>query len=322
MTKRYTLVLSAVAMGVALSLTTSSAIAADDFPSQPIEVVTHASAGGGTDTTARMALIRARRELGVDAFVTTKTGGGGSVAMSYVSDKPADGHTVMAITPTHLFTMARGKAPIGIDDIVGVVRTTDDPIVVMVRGDSEFATIEDLIAAGKERSLKWGGTQVGGVDHIAAMSFANATGVKVAYVPFGGGGEFLTALLGGDIEVAGFNVTETTDQIDAGDLRPLATMAEERASFLPDTPTLPEKGFDVVFSTVRGFVVMRDTPADRIAALEAGFLKAMGHQTYQNYLTGSGLDSSSIANAEVWDRQIRRMYSSAEATMRELGLIQ
>ena len=267
-----------------------------------------------------MALIRARRELKTDAFVATKKGGGGAVAMSYVKDKPADGHTLMAITPTHLFTMARGKAPIGIDDIVGVVRTTDDPIIVMVRGDSAFKTIEDLIAAGKNRPLKWGGTQVGGVDHIAAMTFAKQTGVKVAYVPFDGGGEFLTALLGGDIEVAGFNVTETKDQIEAGDLRGLATMAETRVSALPDTPTLPELGYKVVFSTVRGIVALKDVPAERIATLEAGFLKALNHQTYQTYLTGSGLDASSIAGAEAWDRQIRQMYASAEETMRELGL--
>ncbi|MEM7523452.1 MAG: tripartite tricarboxylate transporter substrate binding protein [Pseudomonadota bacterium] len=317
---RYTRTLALAVVGTTLAIGSSDA-AAQDFPSQPIEVVTHASAGGGTDTTARMALIRARRELKADAFVATKKGGGGSVAMSYVKDKPADGHTLLAITPTHLFTMARGKAPIGIDDIVGVVRTTDDPIVVMVRGDSKFKTIEDLIAAGKDRPLKWGGTQVGGVDHIAAMAFGKATGSKIAYVPFDGGGEFLTALLGGDIEVAGFNVTETKDQIEAGDVRPLAAMADNPITALPDTPTLPSKGYDVIFSTVRGFVALKDTPADRLQTLEAGMLKALNHQTFQTYLTGSGLDASSVAGQEAWDRQIRKMYTSAEATMRELGLI-
>ena len=191
-----------------------------------------------------------------------------------------------------------------------------------MRGDSEYKTIEDLIAAGEERPLKWGGTQVGGVDHIAAMAFGKATGAEIAYVPFDGGGEFLTALLGGDIEVAGFNVTETKDQIDAGDVRPLAAMSETPIAALPDTPTLPSKGHDVIFSTVRGIVAMKGTPEDRIAALEAGFLKALNHKTFQTYLTGSGLDSSSVAGQEAWDRQIRAMYSSAESTMRELGLIQ
>ena len=183
------------------------------------------------------------------------------------------------------------------------------------------AIYEDLIAAGKDRPLKWGGTQVGGVDHIAAMAFGKATGSKIAYVPFDGGGEFLTALLGGDIEVAGFNVTETKDQIEAGDVRPLAAMADSPITALPDTPPLPSKGYDVIFSTVRGFVALKDTPADRLQTLEAGMLKALNHQTFQTYLTGSGLDASSVAGQEAWDRQIRKMYTSAEATMRELGLI-
>ena len=80
---------------------------ADDFPSKPIEVVTHAGLGGGTDTTARMLLIRTRKNLKNNAYITPKKGDGGNKAMSYVKSKPRDGHTVLAITPTHLFRMAR-----------------------------------------------------------------------------------------------------------------------------------------------------------------------------------------------------------------------
>jgi len=138
--KSMTLAATTLAMTLGLAV-------ADEFPSQPVEVVTHASAGGGTDTTARTMLIRARRELGVDAFVQIKKGGGGTVAMSYVSGKPADGHTVMAITPTHLITMARGRAPLGIDEITGVVRSTDDPIILVVANSAGINSFEDLKGA-------------------------------------------------------------------------------------------------------------------------------------------------------------------------------
>lgn len=295
--------------------------AAEDFPSQAIEVVTHASAGGGTDTTARTMLIRARKELGTDAFVQIKKGGGGTVAMSYASNKPADGHTVMAITPTHLITMARGRAPIGIDDIKGVVRSTDDPIIIVVNKETGFSSLDDLVAASSQSPIKWGGTQAGGIDHIAAMTFASKSGAKVAYVPFDGGGAMITNLMGGNLQAAGLNYGEAVDGIDSGDFVPLAIMAKERLAVLPDTPTLGELGIDGVnFSTVRGVVVMADTPQDRIDYLEKGLMASMQHGTYQAYLSGIGLDTTSVTGAEVWDAQIREMYDNIYTTLEELGL--
>ena len=302
---------------------TAGLAAAEEFPSQPVEVVTHASAGGGTDTTARTMLIRARRELGVDAFVQIKKGGGGTVAMSYVAGKPADGHTVMAITPTHLITMARGRAPIEIDEIKGVVRSTDDPIILVVARSAGINSFEDLKGAAELAPIKWGGTQAGGIDHIAAMTFSKNSGVKVAYVPFDGGGAMVTNLMGGNIQAAGLNYGEAVDGIESGDFIPLAVMSNQRLSALPDTPTLAELGIEGVnFSTVRGIVVMADTPEERVAALEEKLLKAMEHGTYQAYLEGIGLDPSSIGNSEDWDGQIRDMYASIYETLGELGLRQ
>ena len=151
-------ILHKAAVAACTLMLTTGMVAADDYHSQPIEVVTHASAGGGTDTTARTLLIRARRELKADAFVQIKKGGGGTVAMSYAAGKSADGHRLMAITPTHLITMARGRAPTGIDDVKGVVRSTDDPIIVVINKQSGIASLEDLKAAAEQASIKWGGT--------------------------------------------------------------------------------------------------------------------------------------------------------------------
>ncbi|MGB0696907.1 MAG: Bug family tripartite tricarboxylate transporter substrate binding protein [Rhodospirillaceae bacterium] len=295
--------------------------AQDAFPSQPIEVVTHASAGGGTDTTARTMLIRARKSLNADAFVQIKKGGGGAVAMSYANGKAPDGHTVMAITPTHLITMARGRAPIGIDDVRGVVRSTDDPIIVVAQKSTGFETIQDLIDASQEKSVKYGGTQAGGIDHIAAMTFASVSGAKIGYVPFDGGGAMITNLMGGNIQAAGLNYGEAVDGIEAGEFVPLAVMSKKRLGALPDTPTMEEAGFEGVnFSTVRGVIVLKDVPDDRVKILEEGLLKSMNHGTYQAYLSGIGLDNSSIAGSEEWDAQIREMYANIDKTLTDLGL--
>ncbi|MDA7984018.1 MAG: tripartite tricarboxylate transporter substrate binding protein [Alphaproteobacteria bacterium] len=307
---------------LAAALLLASGVAhAQEFPSQPIEVVTHASAGGGTDATARTMLIRARRTLENEAFVNGKTGGAGVVAMSYVSGKPADGHTLMAITPTHLTSIARGKAPIGINDIKGVVRSTDDPIVIVTHKDTGITSLDSLRAESEKSPVKWGGTQAGGVDHIAQIVFSRQSGIDVSYVPFDGGGAIVTNLMGGNLQAAGLNYGEARDQIEAGDFIPIAIMARERLGILPDTPTLEELGVSGVnFSTVRGIVVMSDTPDERVAVLEEGLLKAMKHSTYQNYLAGIGLDPGSVAGSEVWDAQIREMYANIEQVLTELGL--
>jgi tripartite-type tricarboxylate transporter receptor subunit TctC len=100
-----------------------TAMAAEEkFPSKPIDVVIHAKYGGGTDTTARMMMIRTRRVLGVDMRVIAKRGGSGAKAHHFAANRPRDGYTLVALTQTHFYTIARGKSSITIDDLVGVAR--------------------------------------------------------------------------------------------------------------------------------------------------------------------------------------------------------
>lgn len=300
----------------------SQAAAQESFPSKPIDVVTHASPGGGTDTTARTMIVGASEALGVDMAVVPKVGGGGLVAMSYVSTQPRDGHTLMGITPTHLFAIARGQGPLKIDDLVGVARATDDPIVVMVRSGGEIETLDELLALGRRRPIKWGTTQIGGVDHVAGAVLARVAGTELSVVPFGGGGEVVTNLMGGNVDAAGLNLTEGLDQIRRGDFLALAVMADRRMEAIQDVPTTLELGYDVQFSTVRGYVVLEGTPEERIRVLERGLLKGMEHPSYRRYLTGAGLDPASVGGREVWDAQLARLYRQAREAMIELGIVQ
>ena len=296
--------------------------AQDDFPSGPIDIVTHASPGGGTDTTARTILTGAREALGTDVAVIPRTGGGGIVAMSYVANRPRDGHTVMAITPTHLFAIARGQGPLTIDDLVPVARATDDPLVITVLSDSGIDDIEDLIALGRDRPIKWGSTQVGSIDHVAGAVFAQVAGTELSVVPFAGGGEIVTNLMGGSIDAAALNLTEALQQIERGEFRALAVMAGERIAVLPDTPTTLELGYDATFSTVRGYVVLSGTAEDRVEILERGLLAGMNHPSYLAYLDGAGLRRSAVAGREAWGAQLEQLYGDARQAMIDLGIIQ
>jgi tripartite-type tricarboxylate transporter receptor subunit TctC len=253
--------------------------------------------------------------------LVNKRGGAGAISLNYLKSRPRDGHTLMTTTPTHLFTMARGRSTIGIDDLVGIARAADDPQIIMVHSDSPYQTIEELIGASKIKGLKWGITQIGSIDHVTAYTFSRKTGIRLDVVPFRGGGDVLTNLLGRNVQVVLLNLGEAEIQIQSGQVRPLLVLAKERMKRLPDVPTSIEKGIDAVFSVIRGFVVLKGVPQGRVERLEQSILAAMGGAEYQEHLRASGLDSGSIADRKEWEAQFRKLYRDGLESLRELGFV-
>lgn len=299
-----------------------AAVAQEKFPSKPIEVVIHSKYGGGTDVTARMMMIRTRRGLGVDMSVVSKRGGSGAKAHQYAMTKPKDGYTVLALTQSHLYTIARGKSPLKIDDIVGIARAMDDPTFVTVAADSPYKTLADLVKASKSKPLNWGVAQIGGTEHIGLAQLAKAAGMKFKVVPFGSGAQMVQALMSGAIDATLPNVSEAGSQVKDGTFRALAVMAEKRLGDYPDVPSTYESGLKVKTSTTRGYWVLKGTPPDRIEALSKAMVKAMKHEVFVNYLKSSGLTpEDSIAGHEVWDKQIKEEYAKAYQALKDLDLL-
>ncbi|MEK9723095.1 MAG: tripartite tricarboxylate transporter substrate binding protein [Rhodospirillaceae bacterium] len=287
-----------------------------------IEVVIHSSYGGGTDVTARMMMIRSRRELGVDMSVSAKRGGSGAKAQAYVLSKPADGCTLMALTQTHLYTMARGKSEMKIDDIVGIARAMDDPTFVVTSSKGPYKSLEDLIAASKKGPLNWGVAQIGGTEHIGLANLAKAAGFTFKVVPFGSGAQMVQALLSGAIDATLPNVSEAGNQVNDGSFLALAVMAEKRLADYPNVPTTFEKGFKVKTSTTRGYAVKAGTPQDKIDWLSKALTKAMSHEVFVNYLGSAGLKpEDSVAGTSVWDKQLKEEYKTAYDSLKELDLL-
>ena len=315
-------VLLAGAAAAAVGLSGLAAQAAEDFPSKSIEVVIHSKYGGGTDTTARMMMIRSRRILDVDMSVVSKRGGAGAKAHQYALGKERDGYTILALTQSHLYTIARGKSPLTIDDVVGAARAMDDPTFITVRGDSPYKTLDDIVRVSKEKALNWGVAQIGGTEHIGLAAFAKEAGIKFKVVPFGSGAQMIQALMSGAIEATLPNVSEAGSQISDGVLRPVAVMAEKRLADYPDVPSTYELGYEAKTSTTRGYWVLKGTPQDRIDILSKALVKAMKHETFANYLRSAGLDpETSVAGHEVWNKQIKEEYEKAVRALKDLDLL-
>jgi putative tricarboxylic transport membrane protein len=314
---------TAVGVGAAVAMALTAGIAAAaDYPSKTIEVVTHAGAGGGTDVTTRMMMLRARRELKENMVVVSKKGGGGAVAMDYYLKVPADGHTILTFTIGHAATVAKGKTKMTLADIRPIARGTDDPQILMVRC-GVYDSAEAFVAAQKKAAISYGTTHLGNIDDVSAFMFTKKGNMKTPkIVPFDGGGELATQLVAGAVDAAVLNLAEAGSQIDAGDVCPIVVLADKRMSGLPNVSTAKEMGIDVSFSTVRGFVVHKDTPDDVAKKIEEALMKSMNHTVYQGFLTSVGLDSTSVADSEVWGKQISTMVVDMESALKELGFIQ
>jgi putative tricarboxylic transport membrane protein len=312
--------LAGITGGLALAVA-GVAQAQDDFPSETIEMVSHAAPGGGTDVTARLVLEGAKPELGVDMVMVYKEGGAARASHEYVMSRPADGHTLIALTQTHLYTIARGRSPMSIDDMIGVARAMDDSSLIVVGPDSEIEDYEGLIAASKESPLPWGVAQVGGTEHIGLARWAEAAGIEYRVVPFGSGGEMLTALRSGAVEATIANVSEGLSLVQEGEVRAIAILDEERIDDLPDVPTSFEKGHEVKVTTTRGYAVLADTPPEVVKALEEALLAGMQTEEFQEYLRNSGLDpEDSIGGSEEWDKQLKEEFAQSKEVIERLGL--
>lgn len=312
-------------LAAAVMTQATPALAQDDkFPSKAFGVVTHAGPGGGTDITTRMMMVMGRTELGQELAVVSKPGGSGVAAMQYVASQPKDGYTILTVTQSHIFNILQEKVPLKIDDIVGVARATLDPMVVAVRTDSPLKNLADMFAASKAKQggLKWGTTFVGATDHVALHNFMKvAGGVPYVVVPFRGGGDIVTNLVGGNIEVALINYAEGEAQFKSNQIRAIAVLDEKRIEALKDTPTSHEQGVKSSQATVRGFAVLKGTPEDRVKKLEEGMLKAMQHSIYQGYLAQSGMPASSVAGGAEWDKMLRQIHDESRTALTELGIL-
>jgi tripartite-type tricarboxylate transporter receptor subunit TctC len=298
--------------------------AQEAFPSRTLNVVTHAGPGGGTDITTRMMMLRGRSVFDQDMVVVSRRGGSGASALMYTDSQPRDGYTFMTITPSHIFQILQKTVPITIDQMAGIARATDDPTVIAVPANSEINSLQDVInaSAAAEGGLKWGTTFAGGIDHVNIHNLAKrADGIPYTIVPFQGGGDIVTSLVGGNVDAAIVNFAEGESQFSAGDLKAVAVLAEDRIAAIGDVPTAAEQGLDFSASTVRGFAALSGVPAERMQILEEGLIEAMSHSVYQTYLASSGMSARSVVGQDAWNAHIERIYVESETALRELGLI-
>jgi tripartite-type tricarboxylate transporter receptor subunit TctC len=260
----------ATLIGAAAGLALAVPAAAQDFPERAIEYIIPFNPGGESDITARMQEPLMEEALGVSVNVRHQPGGGGAVAWAeFQGNAEPDGHEIIGINLPHIVGQPIQRADAGYTtegfDIITWFHFT--PHVLVVRADSQFGSLEDLVAFAKEnpQSLTVGGSGTFSGNHLETLRMEQLTEADVTYIPFTGTGPLPAAILGGHV---GAVISNSTLGVQMGDdVRVLAVAAEERLDVLPDTPTFRELGYDIVGGTYRGVAAPKGTPPERIEML-------------------------------------------------------
>lgn len=286
--------------------TGASGGSADWKPSKPIEYVAPAGTGGGWDTLARTSarVLDEAKIVDKPLRVVNKPGGGGAIGWSYIAQSPADPHKLFVTSPPILLVPLAGKSQQTYDDFTPIARLNTEPLAYVVKASSPFKTFGDLASKLKSdpKSVSIaGGSGPGSLDHVGlagAVKAAGADASKVKYVPFDGGGEALTALLGGHAEAAVAGASEVTGLVKSGDVRVLAVSTKERSAILPDAPTLSESGVNYVFDIWRGVMGPKDLSKAQIAYYENAYKKMVENDSWKKESEKLGWTNAYLGSEE------------------------
>ena len=262
------------------------------YPERAIEINVPFGVGGGSDTAARAVAEGLKPLLKVSLVITNMPGGGATKGMLYVSQQPADGYSLLAVTTSHLIDSVKPKTRSELlRDFDPLMRIQWDTSAVSISGDSKFKTLADLVEWGKKnpKMLKFAGTTPGGWAEIQTVAFFKKVGVDVTFIPFDSGAEIKAAIMGGHVTGAVEELAETLPLIEAGKLKSLAVIMEKRHPALPNVPCSAELGIDYTHGLMRAWAVKKGTPPDRFKYLHDVVKKSLDAPIYKKFVQDNHL---------------------------------
>lgn len=229
---------------------TPPAHAAAPYPARPITLVVPFTAGGITDSTARLVARRLGEELRQSVVVENKPGAGGTIGSKHVAMSAPDGYTLLLGTiATHVINPLVYKDTMAFDpnrDLTAVHGVMGLSLVIVASPDPALTSLDTVIAQAKANpgTLTYGSTGVGTASQLAGELLQNVTHTSLVHIPYKGSAPVIAGLLGHDLNLAFDYASSTVPHIKSGKLRALAVTGAARLPALPDTPTLKELGYD------------------------------------------------------------------------------
>ena len=312
--------LAALAAAGALPLSAQAATA--------IKMMLPANPGGGWDTTGR-ALGKALQDAGVASSVTydNKGGAAGAIGLAqFVNGSKGDPNAMMVMGAVMLGGIITGKPPVNLTQATPLARLTSEYNVFVLPANSPFKNMAEVVAQLKKDpgSIKWGGGSRGSTEHIAAAMIAREVGVdpsKINYVAFRGGGEAISAILGGNVTVGGSGFSEFAEYITTGKMKPIGvTSAQRLKGAASSIPTLKEQGINVEIGNWRGVYGAPGISAAQRTELIAQIEKATKSKAWAEALQKNDWTPAWLGG-DAFAKFVDDEFASLRATMAKSGMI-
>ena len=301
---------------------TSSSAESVDFPgNKQVSLIVPYSAGGASDTVARIYASELEQSLGTSIVVSNVTGASGAIGLEQVRNSNPDGYTIAYMPVESTMLKALGFTDLSTDDFRFIGRAMTIPAAVTVRADAPWDTFEDFINYAKEHpgEVQVGNSGTGSIWHIAAASIEKECGVQFTHVPFDGAAPAVAALLGNNIQAVTVSPSEVKNNVDSGDFKVLCVLGESRSSVVPDVPTAQELGIDITIQGWGGFAVPKDTPQAVIDILEKASETAINSDSVKKTLADRGYEHAYLSGSDM-DQKASEELAYYSELIPELGI--
>jgi tripartite-type tricarboxylate transporter receptor subunit TctC len=287
------------------ALGTVPAFAATDYPTRPVTVIVPYSAGGNTDTMARLACNYLTQKHGISFVVENQPTAGGVVGTETVARADADGYTLLFGAAT-MIIIRPILQELNYDDSsfapVSILGT--GPYILGIRSSLPPTNLEEFIAYAKENpgTINYASAGTGGNAHLTTAKFSASAEIDIVEIPYPGGGPASTAFAGGEVDMYFGNASEMMRLVDNPDIRLLAVSSPERMAALPDLPALAEVFENFRATSWNGFLAPAGTPQEIIDIIEQGTMEAARDPEISARLTSLGIlpvGSSAAELAEI-----------------------
>lgn len=262
-----------------------------EYPVDTVTLVTHSSPGGGTDVYLREMVKHLSEYIDANFVVENVRGSSGAKAMAHIATGAADGSLLYGTTPTFINTSLLSNPEYSYEDMKGVVNIFLDPQIVYVRAESPYQTLAEMVEAAKAEpgSIKYGVTTPGSLDRQVMEKFKAITGAEGPVITHDGGGDLLISVLNGTVDLGIGEVQELRSQLEAGQVRLIATYTKERLEEFPEVETATEQGIDLVVNKFRGLAGHRDLPEEVLSAWEEAIPQVLEDPEFREWYRASAL---------------------------------
>jgi tripartite-type tricarboxylate transporter receptor subunit TctC len=277
---------------------------AQQYPAKPVRIVVGYSAGGAVDIVARTLGQSLSASMGQPVLVDNKPGAGTNIAVKSVIDAPADGYTLllaanalaanMALYQPPPFDAEKELAPVA---LVGRV-----PVVIAANASAPYSTVAQLIAAAKAKpgSIAFASPGNGSTPHMAGELFARAAGISLMHVPYRGGAQAITDVIGGQVPLLAMNALEVKPHVASGKLKVLAVLSPQRSPIFPDVPTIAQSGFPGFEASVwYALMAPAGTPRPVLDKLHAEVQKALQTNEVRERMSAVGGETIPASQADL-----------------------